>query len=152
MAADNHPPDPSTEKDPLRPEDAGGGEPSVSELMQDFFGHVGTYLSSQWDLACLGFWSLVVRLVFVVSMSVLVVAASVTVGIVAIFFMMSGMAGGIAAMADGRLWVGRLVTGVVVLTMMSGAGGVIAWRYRAVVRDELRKKYEQRDPTRGRDE
>lgn len=112
--------------------------------------HLRTYLMSQWDLACLRFWSLVVRLVFVVSVSVLVVAASITVGIVAIFFVMSGMAGGIAEMAGDRLWVGRLVTGVVVLAVMMIGGGIVTWRYRAVARDELRGKYEQADADQGR--
>lgn len=117
----------------------------MSDLAREFVSHFSTYLSTQWDLACLSVWSLAVRVVFLVSVAVLLVAASVTVGIMAIHYVMSGLAGGIGSWAGDRLWLGRLVTGLFVLVVFATTVGVVVWRYQVHTHRQLRRKYEPGD-------
>jgi hypothetical protein len=125
---------------------AGGQEPTASDLGRQFLSHLSTYITTQWDLACLSAWGLVVRLVFLISVAVLMVAASITVGILAIHYVMSGLAGGIGLLAGDRLWVGRLVTGLLVLVTLVITVATVIWRYQSISHRELRAKYEQHDP------
>ncbi len=134
----------STAKSSPDPAAQPAGERKLADVATALWSDVLHYLHAQWDLACLTASSLVWRLVLALVAGALLAAASVTLGIIAMIYLMSGLAGAIAALAGHRAWVGHLFAGGLVLFVFGGGLGCAIWRLQHDASRKLRAKYDTR--------
>ncbi|MCC6424046.1 MAG: phage holin family protein [Phycisphaerales bacterium] len=121
-------------------DDHNGHADGLGGLIGEFKEYASYFVSARWDGVKLSIRQVVLYTILGL-LGLCVIAAFLATAVV---LLLDGVAGGLGVLFGGRLWLGNLVVGVVILGLLAGGTILGMKRFKAKSRQKTVEKYESR--------